>query len=60
MRMIMDLALTNCAPRVAAMLQILMGEDKKHQVRLYVMTKMMMMMMMEDDDDDGGGGGGGG
>ena len=50
----LDLALTNCAPRVAAMLQTLMGEDKKHQVRVCVMT-MMRMMMMDDDDDDGGG-----
>ena len=57
MMMMTGLALTNCAPRVVAMLQTLMGEDKKHQLRVYVMTKMMMMMMMmkddDDDDDDG-------
>ena len=56
MMMMMNLALTNCAPRVVAMLQTLMGEDKKHQVRVYVMTKMMMMMMEDDDDDDDDGG----
>ena len=34
----LDLALANCAPRVAAMLQTLMGVDKKHQVRMYSVT----------------------
>ena len=32
----LDLALANCAPKVVAMLQTLMGVDKKHQVRLNV------------------------
>ena len=34
----LDLALANCAPRVAAMLQTLMGVDKKYQVRMCGIT----------------------